>query len=93
MYQTDKPGIKITGLQPISFSALPYLTEDLDPGNTKKQQHPSDLNERKFISVHIDLNQRGLGGDNSWGAMPHEPYLLKANQYQYSYIIEPVFKQ
>ena len=92
LYQTDKPGIKITGLQPISFSALPYLTEDLDPGNTKKQQHPSDLNERKFINVHIDLNQRGLGGDNSWGAMPHEPYLLKANQYQYSYIIEPVLK-
>jgi len=92
LYQSNSPEIIITGLQPISISALPYLSEDLDPGNSKKQQHPSDLNERKFISVHIDLNQRGLGGDNSWGAMPHEPYLLKANQYQYSYIIEPVLK-
>lgn len=91
-YDEQNFGIKISGVQPICFSALPYTAEDLDPGNTKKQQHPSDLNERKFISVHIDLNQRGLGGDNSWGAYPHAPYLLKNNQYQYSYIVEPILK-
>lgn len=85
-------GIRITGLQAICFSALPYTTEDLDPGYTKKQQHPSDLNENDFISVHIDLKQRGLGGDNSWGALPHEPYLLKASAYQYGFIIEPILK-
>ena len=83
-------GIKITGLQPICFSALPYLAEDLDPGVTKKNQHPSDLNERNFISVHLDLLQRGVGGDNSWGALPHEQYLLKEKKYSYSYIIEPL---
>lgn len=82
-------GITITGLQPLCFSALPYTAEDMDPGYTKKQQHPSDLNEKNYLSVHIDLLQRGLGGDNSWGALPHEPYLLKRKSYQYSYIIEP----
>ncbi len=92
LYDHQNRGIKITGLQPICFSALPYTAEDLDPGNTKKQQHPSDLNERKFISVHIDLSQRGVGGDNSWGALPHSPYLLKNNQYSYSYIVEPILK-
>jgi beta-galactosidase len=92
LYDDNKQGIKITGLQPICFSALPYTTEDLDPGVTKKQQHPSDLNERKFISVHIDLNQRGVGGDNSWGAYPHTAYLLTKNSYTYSYIIEPILK-
>ena len=91
-YDEQNHGIKITGLQPICFSALPYTAEDLDPGNTKKQQHPSDLNERKFISVHIDLSQRGVGGDNSWGALPHSPYLLKNYQYSYSYIVEPILK-
>lgn len=85
-------GIRITGLQPICFSALPYTAEDLDPGYTKKQQHPSDLNENDFLSVHIDLGQRGLGGDNSWGALPHESYLLKAAKYQYGFIIEPYIK-
>ena len=83
-------GIKISGVQPICFSALPYTAEDLDPGITKKNQHPSDLNERNFISLHVDLKQRGVGGDNSWGALPHEKYLLKANKYSYSYIIEPL---
>ncbi len=91
-YDDQKRGIRITGMQPICFSALPYTAEDMDPGVTKKQQHPSDLNERKFMSVHIDLNQRGVGGDNSWGAYPHAPYLLTKNKYTYSYMIEPVSK-
>ena len=91
-YDNQRNGITITGSQPICFSALPYTTEDLDPGVTKKQQHPSDLNERKFMSVQIDLIQRGVGGDNSWGAYPHAPYLLTNDKYTYSYIIEPVSK-
>jgi beta-galactosidase len=86
----DGSGIRVTGSQPICFSALPFLAEDLDPGITKKNQHPSDLNERNFISLHIDLKQRGVGGDNSWGAYPHEQYLLKAKKYSYSYIVEPL---
>ncbi len=91
-YDDQKHGIKVTGTQPVCFSALPYITEDLDPGVTKKQQHPANLNERKFLSVQIDLNQRGVGGDNSWGAYPHAPYMLTNNKYTYSYIIEPVSK-
>lgn len=91
-YNQQNNGVQITGSQPICFSALPYMTEDLDPGVTKKQQHPSDLNERKFISVHVDLNQRGVGGDNSWGAYPHNPYLLTKKEYIYSYTIEPIIK-
>ncbi len=92
LYNQQNVGVKISGLQPICFSALPYMTEDLDPGVTKKQQHPSDLNERSFTTVHIDLNQRGVGGDNSWGALPHKEYLLTYKTYSYSYTIEPVLK-
>jgi beta-galactosidase len=90
LYDEKNHGIKVTGLQPFCFSALPYTTEDLDAGNTKKNRHPSDLNERNFLSVQIDLNQRGVGGDDSWGALPHASYLLKKNTYSYSYIIEPI---
>jgi beta-galactosidase len=90
LVNSDGNGIKISGIQPICFSALPYTAEDFDPGITKKSQHPSDLNERDFISLHVDLVQRGVGGDNSWGALPHEIYLIKAKKYSYSYIIEPL---
>ncbi len=80
-------GITVKGLQPLSFSALPIRAEALDPGLTKKQQHPTDLSYDEDITLHIDLAQRGLGGDNSWGAYPHEEYLLKEDRYRYGYVL------
>jgi beta-galactosidase len=81
-------GIKVSGTQPICFSAINHSTEDLDPGLTKKQQHPTDLKPRKEVYLHIDLKQRGVGGDNSWGAYPHSQYLLLDKKYTYSYSIK-----
>ena len=83
-------GLRIEGLQPICFSALHHKNEDLDPGLTKKQQHPTDLKPRKDVYLHVDLNQRGVGGDNSWAALPHDPYRLLAKKYSYSYVMKLV---
>lgn len=80
-------GIRIEGVQPICFSATNRATEDLDPGLTKKQQHPTDLRPGNATHIHIDLKQRGVGGDDSWGALPHEKYRLLEKKYSYSYII------
>lgn len=80
-------GILIEGLQPICFSAIPYSAEELDPGLSKKQQHPSDLPAPTGVHISIDLAQRGVGGDNSWGALPHQQYRLTAKKYQYRYRI------
>lgn len=86
-------GIKVIGeQQPICFSAINHSTEDLDPGLTKKQQHPTDLKPRKEVYLHIDLKQRGVGGDNSWGAYPHQQYLLLDKKYTYSYTISLIGK-
>lgn len=78
-------GIQITGLQPIAFSALHFAPEDLDPGLTRKMQHSIDVIPRKNIFLHVDLKQRGLGGDNSWGMYPHSEYRLLDKKYSYSY--------
>jgi len=83
----DGKGIVVEGLQPICFSALHVATENLDPGLTKKQQHPTDVKLNKNVVLQIDLNQRGVGGDNSWGALPHDQYRLLDKKYSYSYII------
>ena len=80
-------GLQITGTQPIAFSALHFAPEDLDPGLTRKLQHTIDVFPRKEIILHIDLKQRGLGGDNSWGELPHKEYRLLDKQYSYGYII------
>jgi beta-galactosidase len=85
-------GIKIEGQQVVSFSALNISTEDLDPGKTKAQRHPSDLDldSKETVYLHLDYKQRGLGGDDSWGRPPHDPYRLLDKQYSYSYTISLV---
>lgn len=80
-------GLMIEGVQPISFSLLPFKTEDLDPGLSKKQQHPTDIKIRDENTLQIDLKQRGVGGDDSWGALPHKEYRLTDKKFTYSYIL------
>ena len=85
-------GVKIEGQQPVGFSALNISTEDLDPGKKKSQRHPSDLDldSKEAVYLHLDYKQRGVGGDDSWGRLPHDPYRLLDKQYSYSYIISLV---
>ncbi|WP_111307886.1 glycoside hydrolase family 2 TIM barrel-domain containing protein [Confluentibacter sediminis] len=75
---------------PLEFNALNYSTEDLDEGKTKRLRTPADIKERDFVEVHIDHKMMGLGGDDSWGAKPHAPYMYYADKdYQYSFSIIP----
>ena len=96
---TDKngTGIRIEGLQPLSVSALPNRPEDFDPGLTRKQQHINDIYPRftypllplREVILCVDLKQRGVGGDNSWGAQPHDKYRLLEQSYEYGFTISP----
>lgn len=82
-------GLKVEGQQALGFSALNISAEDLDPGKTKAQRHPSDLDldSKEAVYLHIDYKQRGVGGDDSWGRLPHDAYRLLDKQYIYSYTI------
>ena len=80
--------LRVTAIdEPICISALHNHSEDFDPGNTKKQQHSSDITPRNLTVLHVDHLQRGLGGDNSWGALPHDEYRLLKKKYSYKYHI------
>lgn len=82
-------GIRIEGLQPICVSALQNWPEDFDAGLSKKNRHSSDITpNRNEIVLCIDLAQRGVGGDNSWGALPHEQFCLKNVEYSYGFLIK-----
>jgi len=85
-------GIKVVAHQEaIEFNALHYATEDLDEGLVKSLRTPADLREGDFVELHIDHKMMGVGGDNSWGAKPHEPYMLYANKaYNYAFSIIPI---
>ena len=83
-------GLKVMGLQPLAFTALHFTPEDLDPGLTRKLQHTVDVIPQKNVCLHVDLKQRGLGGDNSWGMYPHNEYRLLDKKYSYSYKLQLV---
>jgi beta-galactosidase len=87
----DGKGIRIEGLQPICASALQNWPEDFDAGLSKKNRHINDITpNRNEVILSVDLAQRGVGGDNSWGAWPHEQYLLNAKEYSYGFVIKVV---
>lgn len=81
-------GLQVQGLQPIAFSAIHFTPEDLDPGLTKKMQQSNDIIPRKEVILHVDLKQRGLGGDNTWGQFPYKQYRLLDKEYSYGYTIK-----
>ncbi|MDR0541634.1 MAG: DUF4981 domain-containing protein [Dysgonamonadaceae bacterium] len=89
---TDKDGygLKIRGLQPLSVKTAHNTADDLDFGTTKKNSHPSDVTPKKDIFLNVDYLQRGVGGDDSWGALPHKTYRLLDKAYQYEYEISTV---
>jgi beta-galactosidase len=80
-------GLQISGLQPLNAKVSHNTADDLDFGISKKNTHPSDVTPQKDVFLNVDLLQRGLGGDDSWGALPHEKYRLLENAYEYTYEI------
>ncbi|MBE2216536.1 MAG: DUF4981 domain-containing protein [Opitutaceae bacterium] len=60
----------------LSANASHHATEDLFCATQKENFYPYQLPRRDTITLNLDLKQRGLGGDNSWGALPHEPFRL-----------------
>ncbi|MEM6738021.1 MAG: glycoside hydrolase family 2 TIM barrel-domain containing protein [Bacteroidota bacterium] len=74
----------------ISFSAHHQLISDFDEGNKKIQRHTYDIPIRPLVNINLDLIQMGLGGDNSWGAMPLEEYQVKPEDYNFSFLIRPI---
>lgn len=79
-------GLMATGTPTINTSAWPYSMIDLE-----QARHIHDLPRRENITVNLDFEQTGVGGDNSWGARPHREYTLNANQtYQWKVRLSPI---
>ena len=56
-------------------------------------KHINDIKERDLVQLNIDLGQRGLGGDNSWGARPQKEYTLNGQErHEYSFFMVPLVK-
>ncbi len=83
-------GIMITAPQTFGFSAHHQYNSDFDEGVNKQQRHTFDVPTRDLININIDQRQMGVGGDNSWGLMPHKQYQIPAGNLSFSYMIRPI---
>lgn len=93
MSLTDNSGLGLMAIgEPyISTSAYMFPTEDLDePGTRKSQRHISDIQMKDMVTWNIDLKQMGVGGDTSWGAYPHQQYLIPAERMFFRFRLCPV---
>jgi beta-galactosidase len=80
-------GLRITaGKEPINFAVWPYTAADLE-----RATHDYELPRRDKLTLNVDLQLKGVGGDNSWGARTHPEYTLPGNQpYEYSFTLSPI---
>ena len=85
-----KRGIEIVADAPFSASALHYTQESLDEGLTKKQAHSQEVKPDTNVWLCIDKAQSGLGGIDSWGALPLPEYTLPYADRTFSFKITPI---
>lgn len=84
-------GLMAIGAPCLAGSTYDFPTEDLDePGTRKSQRHLSDITSKDMITWNIDWRQMGVGGDTSWGAFPHQQYLIPASRYSFSFRLCPI---
>jgi hypothetical protein len=88
---TDESGLGLlaVGLPTVDFSAHFYTLDDFDEGKDKRNRHTVDLIRRDFVTVHLDLRQTGVGGDNSWGAVTHREYTLLPQVLEHAFLLRP----
>ena len=86
-------GLLVIGLPHLSFSALPYRVSDLDGGETKSRTHWAELAPRDEITLAVDFRQTGVGGDDSWGAVPHREYTLWPQNLAFRFLMRPIGRE
>ncbi len=77
-------GLLFIGQPKLSVSAWPYSQKELEAA-----KHTNELPRGSSITVNIDGAQRGVGGDDSWGALPYPEYSLPSVYRSYSFVMWP----
>jgi beta-galactosidase len=89
----SRAGLMFQSNNPLSMSALHYSIESLDDGAEKHQRHSQLVPKINYINICIDKIQMGLGCINSWGALPMDKYRIHYRDYEFSFIMQPIFSK
>ena len=85
----EKIGLMVKGSPTFDGSVHQYPYEDLDYVPKGQKHGKLNLQQKDQVDWLIDLKQMGVGGDNSWGARPHDQYTLSPGNYDYSFMLVP----
>ncbi len=84
----DGTAIRVTGLDALCFRAWPYTEQDLETF-----RHPHEIPARDFVTLNIDENIHGVGGNDGWGARTMDRYTIDGNQpRKYGFILETIVR-
>jgi beta-galactosidase len=78
-------GLLVAGLPLVSVNALHHPAEDIDQAG-----HHHQLPVRAETWLNVDWKQMGLGGDDSWGALPLPQYRISAAPMKYRFRLRPI---
>lgn len=71
--------------QPFESSVLPYSAYELEAAS-----HLEELAKPHYTWLRILARQRGVGGDDSWGAPVHEEFCMSsAENWEVMYRVKP----
>ena len=91
----DGLGIQVTAPTAFSASSLHCFQDDLDGGTATlpEQKHGGLVSVRDITTLSIDFRQMGVGGINTWGALPLKKYDLPYENYKFEFTISPLWKK
>ncbi len=80
-------GLLVVADDQIEMNVSNYTLESVDSGESiynnaprteqTDHRHRTDPQPEKLVDIFIDYRMMGLGGDDSWGSVANEPYLLR----------------
>lgn len=95
-------GLLLVADRTFELNASNYPLETLDSGDDihnaaprtaeTDHRHLTDPKPEKMVDLFVDYRMMGLGGDDSWGALAHEPYLIRTgvqNAVEYGFTLVP----
>jgi beta-galactosidase len=78
-------GLLAVGLPLLSANALHHSATDMD-----QALHHHHMVPRGEVFLNLDWRQMGIGGDNSWGALPLPQYRLRASLHSYRFRLRAI---
>ena len=68
------------------------LNNDAAVGDAPRNKHINDYKPSEIVDLFIDCRMQGVGGNNSWGLLPLEDYIIRpaSTPLKYSFTILPI---